>query len=79
MDGLADFIFNLFEEVQEEQLWDIWLHQPYKEESFEEWKKKNTEQTKRTQSISEEEEERIVKEATKYITPINDIEGGENE
>lgn len=76
MEGLADFIFKLFEEIREEQLWDIWISQPFKEQSFEEWKKEVDQPSSRYRALSKEEEERNIKFATQFIKPINDEEGG---
>lgn len=74
--GLADFILNLFKEVNEEELYETWLHKE-KELGFKEFKNKYAEKSKGTgyKPLSKEEEHLNIINAMKYIKPRN--EGGE--
>lgn len=35
---LPDFLLNMYKEIQEEELWRIYLSNPFREGSFEDWK-----------------------------------------
>lgn len=36
---LPDFLLTMYEEIREEKLWEIYLSNPLRDQSFEEWKK----------------------------------------
>lgn len=76
LEGLADFIFKLFDEVNEEDIYQTWLH---KESNlgFAEFKKKYLKKPSNAKhkTLNKEEEERNIKEAARFIKPRN--EGGE--
>lgn len=38
--ALPTFLESMYQEINEEELWKIYLSSPFRESSFEEWKKK---------------------------------------
>ena len=78
LEGLADFILQLYDEEREEDLWETWLHKDQKDD-FKTFKKKYFTQAykKKPKAISKEEEERNIAHAMRFIKPIKG--GGENE
>ena len=78
LEGLADFILQLYDEEREEDLWDTWLHKDQKDD-FKTFKKKYFKQAHRNKpkALSKEEEERNIANAMRFIKPTNT--GGENE
>lgn len=78
LEGLADFIFMLFDKENEEELWQTWLH---KETTlgYAEFKKKYfTKMHKpKTKALSKEDEKKIIENAIQFIKPIN--KGGDSE
>lgn len=77
LEGLADFILQLFDKESEDDLWESWLHKDH-ENTFKDYKKKYFKKIRNTkkQSLSKEEEQKNIANAMKYIKPIN--KGGEN-
>ena len=78
LEGLADFILQLYDEEREENLWETWLHKDQKDD-FKTFKKKYFKQAYRNKpkTLSKEEEERNIANAMRFIKPAN--KGGENE
>lgn len=76
MKELADFILQLFDKDNEEELWQTWLHKDV-DMGFEEFKKKYAQSShkKKITAMSVEEEKQIIANATRFIKPTN--EGGE--
>lgn len=77
LEGLADFILRLYDEENEEQLWDVWLHRDTGK-SFKDFKKENLKQVRQSkkQTLSKEEEQKIIQANMRFIKPVN--KGGEN-
>lgn len=77
LDGLADFILQLFDKQNEDELWDTWLHKEQKDD-FKTFKKKyfKSMYKKKAKPLSKEEEEKVIANAMKFIKPVN--KGGEN-
>ena len=76
LDGLADFILQLYDKEKEEEIWQTWLHKNTGMD-YQEYKKKYLKKMHKpkVQTLSREEEERIMKNAARFIKPIN--KGGE--
>lgn len=70
LEGLSDFIFYLFDQENEDTLFEIWLHRD-KENDFATFKKKNGAKTfvKQPKKLNDQEEKSILEEAMKLITP----------
>lgn len=70
LEGLSDFIFYLFDQENEDTLFEIWLHKD-SESDFATFKKNNQEKTyvKQPKKLTKEEEESVIKESFKLITP----------
>lgn len=76
LEGLADFVLQLYDQQNEDQLWEIWLNKQV-EGDFSEFKKKHYKKirSKKMQNLSEEEEKQIIENNTRFIKPIK--KGGE--
>ncbi len=76
LDGLADFILQLYDKEKEDEIWQTWLHKE-KQLSYEDFKKKYLKRMYKTKvkTLSKEEEQKIIENATRFIKPIN--KGGE--
>lgn len=76
LEGLADFILHLFDQANEDQLWEVWLHKD-QEDDFSTFKKKHYKQIRKPKSkaLSLEEEKEIIEKNMRYIKPVN--KGGE--
>lgn len=76
LDGLADFILQLYDKEKEDEIWQTWLHKE-KQLSYEDFKKKHLKRMYKTKvkTLSKEEEQKIIENATRFIKPIN--KGGE--
>ncbi|GEK88881.1 hypothetical protein SAMN04488100_10522 [Alkalibacterium putridalgicola] len=76
LEGLADFILQLYDQQNEDQLWEIWLNKQI-EDDFPAFKKKHYRKIKnnKMQKLSEEEEKQIIESNMRYIKPIK--KGGE--
>lgn len=74
LESLGDFILQLFDKENEEELWETWLHKEYKD-SFKEFKKKYFKKMQRSniKILSKEEEQKIIERATQFIRPINKV------
>lgn len=70
LEGLSDFIFYLFDQENEDTLFDIWLHKG-QENDFATFKKKSGQKSfvKQPKKLTKDEEETIIKESFKLITP----------
>lgn len=70
LEGLSDFIFYLFDQENEDTLFDIWLHKET-ESDFPTFKKKHQKKSRVQQpkKLTKEEEEAIVRASFKLITP----------
>lgn len=77
LQGLADFVLQMFDKENEEEIWQTWLHKE-RQLNFADFKRKYFKKMHKTkvQALSKEEEERIIKNATRFIKPIN--KGGED-
>ncbi|SFB90835.1 hypothetical protein SAMN04488102_101365 [Alkalibacterium subtropicum] len=76
LEGLADFILQLYDQQNEDQLWEIWLNKQI-EDDFPTFKKKHYRKIKnnKMQKLSEEEEKQIIESNMRFIKPIK--KGGE--
>lgn len=76
LESLVDFILQLFDKENEDEIWQTWLHKE-KNLDYAEFKKKYFKKMRKSkvQTLSKEEEERIIKNAARFIKPIN--KGGE--
>lgn len=76
LEGLADFILRLYDEENENQLWEVWLHKPI-EDDFKTFKKKQYKglRNKKQKSLSVADEKKIIETNMKFIKAIN--KGGE--
>lgn len=73
LEGLSDFIFYLFDQENEDTLFEVWLHKD-QENDFATFKKSNSKKTfvKQPKQLNEKEEKAILEEAMKLITPRNE-------
>lgn len=67
---LFPFLTDMYEIIWEENLWEVWLHDPMKEKSFNEFKEEAIKNRKRKKTVQEQiqeakEAERIVNNAFK--------------
>ena len=78
LEGLADFILQLFDQESEDEIWQTWLHKDYKE-NYDAFKKKYLKRMhkSKTRAISKQEEQTVLANAIKFIKPIT--KGGESE
>lgn len=76
LEGLGVFILQLFDKENEDELWQTWLHKEQKD-NYKEFKNKyyKSMYKSKPKSISREEEKENIKNASKYIKPVN--KGGE--
>lgn len=76
LEGLADFVLRLFDQANEDQLWEIWLHKPI-EDDFKKFKRKHYKKIhkKNQNPLSLEEEKKIIEKNMQFIKPVN--KGGE--
>lgn len=77
LESLADFILQLLDKENEDEIWQTWLHKE-RNLDYAEFKKKYFKKMHKSklQALTKEEEERIIKNATRFIKPIN--KGGED-
>lgn len=77
LEGLSDFILQIFDQEMEDEIRQTWLHKNIEME-YGEYKKKTLKKMykPKTKEISKEEEKGIIQNATRFIKPIN--KGGEN-
>ena len=77
MQGLADFVLQMFDKENEDEIWQTWLHKEMKL-NYADFKKKYLKRMykSKVKSLSKEEEQKIIENATRFIKPIN--KGGEN-
>lgn len=77
LEGFSDFVLFLFDQDNQDQLFETWLHKD-QESNFEDFKKKNYKKSQKQQSkeLSEKEEKAIIADSFKFIKPTN-MEGGE--
>lgn len=70
LEGLSDFIFYLFDQENEDVIFEVWLHKDT-ESDFAEFKRKNQKKVyvKQPKKLTKDEEESIIKESFKFITP----------
>lgn len=73
LEGLSDFIFYLFNQENEDTLFEVWLHRD-KENDFSTFKKKNNKKSfvKQPKELNEKEEKENINAAMKLITPRNE-------
>lgn len=76
LEGLADFILRLYDEENENQLWDVWLHRNV-EGDFKTFKRKHHKKIRKKEQkpLSLEEEKEIIEKNMQFIKPVN--KGGE--
>ena len=72
LEGLADFILQLFDQESEDEIWQTWLHKEYKD-NYEAFKKKYLKRMHKpkTATITKEEERKALELAMRFIKPIN--------
>ncbi|MFC6464950.1 hypothetical protein ACFP65_08210 [Marinilactibacillus sp. GCM10026970] len=77
LEGLSDFILYLFDQENQDQLYETWLHKD-QESNFQDFKKKHYKKINKEKSkqLTEQKEKEIIAESFKFIKPIN-VEGGE--
>lgn len=77
LEGLSDFILQIFDQEMEDEIRQTWLHKNIEME-YEEYKKKTLKKMykPKTKEISKAEEKEIIQNATRFIKPIN--KGGGN-
>ena len=77
MKGLFDFILFIFEEEQDDILWEIWLNKEVKED-FKTFKKSRSKslRKKKIPKVTKEDEQKSIALATRYIKPIDEQKGG---
>lgn len=78
LEGLADFILQLFDQESEDEIWQTWLHKEYKE-NYEAFKKKYLKRMHKPnkKALSKEEEMKVIERNMQFIKPIT--KGGESE
>ena len=78
LEGLADFILQLFDQESEDEIWQTWLHKEYKD-NYEAFKKKNLKRMHKPnkKALSKEEEMKVIERNMQFIKPIT--KGGESE
>lgn len=78
MSGLFDFILFVFEEEQDDILWDIWLNKEVKED-FQSFKKSRSKslRKKKIPKVTQDDEQKAISLASRYIKPIDEKKGGE--
>ena len=76
LEGLADFILQLFDQESEDEIWQTWLHKEYKD-NYEAFKKKYLKRMHKPNKkvLSKEDELKIIEQNMKFIKPIT--KGGE--
>ena len=78
LEGLADFILQLFDQESEDEIWQTWLHKEYKD-NYEAFKKKNLKRMHKPnkKALIKEEEMKVIERNMQFIKPIT--KGGESE
>ena len=78
MRGLFDFILYVFEQKQEDSVWELWMHSN-STESYADFKEKRTRtlRKKKLKQSTREEQEKAIQAAANFIKPIEEKEGGE--
>lgn len=73
LEGLSDFIFYLFDQENEDTLFEVWLHKD-QENDYATFKKNNSRKSfvKQPKKLNEKEEKAIIEDAMKLITPRNE-------
>lgn len=76
LEGLADFILQLYDKENETEIWETWLHKE-KQLSYADYKKKYLKRMYKAKikPLSKEDEQKIMENAARFIKPIN--KGGE--
>ena len=80
MTGLFDFILFLFEQEQDDILWEVWINKDTNKD-YATYKKERTKSLRKTKikKISDQDEQESIAMATRYIKPNNTTEkGGED-
>ena len=73
LEGLADFILQLFDQESEDEIWQTWLHKDANM-SYKDFKKKYLKSVRRPNAtISKEEEQKALDFAMKFIKPITKV------
>ena len=77
MKGLFDFILFVFEEEQDDILWEIWLNKEVKQD-FKTFKKSRSKsiRKKKIPKVTQEDEQKSIALASRYIKPIDEKKGG---
>lgn len=77
LEGLADFILQLYDKDSEDEIWQTWLHKE-QTDNFKDFKKKYLKKLHKPKNkvMSKEEEQKAISNAVRFIKPIN--KGGEN-
>ena len=78
LEGLADFILQLFDQESEDEIWQTWLHKDANM-SYKDFKKKYLKSARKpkTATITKEEERKALELAMRFIKPVD--KGGESE
>lgn len=76
LEDLTDFIMQLFDKENEDEIWQMWLHKEYKD-SYKTFKKKYYQKMhkKKQKPLSADEEKEIIEKNMQFIKPVN--KGGE--
>lgn len=77
LEGLADFILQLYDKDSEDEIWQTWLHKE-QTDNFKDFKKKYLKKLHKPKNkvMSIEEEQKAISNAVRFIKPVN--KGGEN-
>ena len=72
LEGLADFILQLFDKEAEDEIWQTWLHKEMKD-NYGAFKKKYLKRMHKPvkKALSKEEEKQIIERNMQFIKPIN--------
>lgn len=71
---LPEFLATMYAEIQEEKLWEIYLSNPLREQSFDEWKKAAVGDGRTKQEIETE----AIEAAGKALSLLNNLGGDVN-
>lgn len=77
MKGLTDFVLQLYDEVSEDRLWNLWINKDV-EENWKDFKKKHFKALyhgNKVKALTKEQEKQIIENNIRFIKPTN--KGGE--
>lgn len=75
--ALPGFLNDLYEQEQEDSLWELWLAKEFEDKSFNDFKNRNLKRARqpKAKAITEEDEKRIFAFTDQFIKPSR--KGGE--